>query len=127
LLDDQNPGSTDWVDDEQFASLFLGNRIVGLVILNSCEGANTSSNQVFSGTAPKLVQRGVPAVIAMQYPIWDDTAKMFSEEFYYYLAEGWPVDAAIQKTRNAIYTEEQGRRDFATPVLFMRSKDGLVF
>ncbi|MDJ0677647.1 MAG: CHAT domain-containing protein [Calothrix sp. MO_167.B42] len=116
-------GRANLLDDERFANFFLGNNNLGLVILNSCQGATVSSNQVFAGTAPNLVQKGIPAVVAMQYHILDSTAKLFADEFYRTLAQGYPVDAAIQTTRNAI-SMEMGldRRDFATPVLYMRAK-----
>ncbi|MDJ0801110.1 MAG: CHAT domain-containing protein [Calothrix sp. MO_167.B12] len=115
------------LDDERFANFFLGNNNLGLVILNSCQGATVSSNQAFAGTAPNLVRRGIPAVVAMQYSILDATAKLFADEFYRTLALGYPVDAAIQTTRNAISMEVGlDQRDFATPVLYMRAKDGII-
>jgi CHAT domain-containing protein len=115
------------LDDEGFANFFLGNRNLGLAVLNSCQGAAVSSNQVFAGIAPNLVRRGIPAVVAMQYSILDTTAKIFADEFYRTLALGWPIDAAIQTTRNAI-SQEVGldKPDFATPVLYMRAKDGMI-
>lgn len=120
-------GKPTLLDDERFANLFLGNRNLSLAVLNSCQGAGVSSNQIFAGIAPHLVQRGIPAVVAMQYSILDSTAKLFADEFYRTLALGWPVDAAIQTTRNAISIEVGlDRRDFATPVLYMRAKDGVI-
>ncbi|BAY98896.1 Miro domain-containing protein [Tolypothrix tenuis PCC 7101] len=115
------------LDDEGFANFFLGNRSLGLAVLNSCQGAAVSSNQAFAGIAPNLVRRGIPAVVAMQYEILDTTAKLFADEFYRTLALGWPVDAAIQTTRNAISMEVGlDKPDFATPVLYMRAKDGII-
>ena len=115
------------VDDETFSNFFLGNRSLGLAILNACQGAATDSRQALMGLAPHLVRRGVPAVIAMQYSILDSTAKLFADEFYRTLALGWPVDATIQTTRNAISMEVGlGQPDFATPVLFMRARDGII-
>ena len=63
----------------------------------------------------------------MQYTILDRTAKLFADEFYRYLAQGNPVDTAIQQTRNAI-SQDVGldRRDFGTPVLYMRAEDGVI-
>ena len=120
-------GKSKLLDDESFANFFLGNSNIGLVILNSCQSATVSSNKAFAGTAPNLVRRGIPAVVAMQYSIWDSTAKLFASEFYRKLALGLPVDAAIQKTRNAISMEVGlDKRDFATPVLYMRAKDGII-
>ena len=125
-LVDKN-GQAQFLDDERFASFFLGNRSFGLVVLNCCQGATVSTNQAFAGTVLKLVQKGIPAGVAMQYSISDSTAKLFADEFYSYLAQGNPVDAAIQKTRNAI-SQEFGfdKRDFATPTLYMRAKDGII-
>lgn len=121
-----NDGKSKALDDETFANFFLGSN-VGLVVLNSCQGATVSSHQAFAGTAPNLVQRGIPAVVAMQYSILDSTAKLFADEFYRNLASELPVDAAIQATRNAISMEVGlDKRDFATPVLYMRAKDGII-
>ena len=63
----------------------------------------------------------------MQYTIVDSTAKLFTSEFYKTLALGFPVDRAIQSTRNAI-SQDVGldKPDFATPVLYMRAKDGII-
>ncbi|MEA5593324.1 CHAT domain-containing protein [Rivularia sp. UHCC 0363] len=120
-------GTAKLLDDERFANFFLGNNHLGLVILNTCKGATVSSNQAMSGTVSNLVRRGIPAVIAMQYTILDSTAKLFADEFYRTLALGYPVDAAIQTTRNAISIKVGlDRRDFATPVLYMRAKDGII-
>jgi CHAT domain-containing protein len=125
-LEDQD-GKYKLLDDEGFANFFLGNRNLGLAVLNSCQGAAVSENQVFAGIAPNLVRRGIPAVVAMQYSILDTTAKLFADEFYRTLALGWPVDAAIQTTRNAISMEVGlDKPDFATPVLYMRAKDGMI-
>ncbi|NET69754.1 MAG: CHAT domain-containing protein [Sphaerospermopsis sp. SIO1G2] len=123
-----NDGKSKLLDDESFANFFLGNSNVGLVVLNSCQGATVSSHQAFAGTAPNLVRKGIPAVVAMQYSILDSTAKLFADEFYRTLALGWPVDAAIQTTRNAISMEVGlDQPDFATPVLYMQAKDGIIY
>ena len=122
-------GQSKSLDDETFANFFLGNNNnhLGLIILNCCKGATASANQAFAGTAPNLVRRGIPAVVAMQYTILDSTAKIFADEFYRTLALGYPVDTAIQSTRNAISQDVgQDKRDFGTPVLYMRAKDGII-
>ena len=63
----------------------------------------------------------------MQYTISDSTAKLFADEFYKTLALGFPVDTAIQETRNAISMDVGlDKRDFGTPVLYMRAKDGII-
>ena len=115
------------LDDESFANFFLGDHNLGLIVLNCGQSGTLPANQAFARTVINLVQRGIPAVVAMQHEISDSTAKLFADEFYSYLAQGESVDAAIQKTRNAI-SQEVGldRRDFATPVIYMGAKDGIT-
>ncbi|MDY6899830.1 MAG: COR domain-containing protein, partial [Cyanobacteriota bacterium] len=120
-------GKSKSLDDENFANFFLGNNHLGLVILNCCKSGTISSNKTFAGTVSNLVRRGIPAAVAMQYTILDSTAKLFTSEFYKTLALGFPVDRAIQSTRNAISQDVGlGKPDFATPVLYMRAKDGII-
>jgi hypothetical protein len=77
-----------------------------------------------------MVKGGMPAVVAMQLAIADDTAVAFSREFYGALAEGWPVDAAVQQGRRGIVAELGqdwiGHVDWAVPTLYMRAPDGQI-
>ncbi len=115
-----------FISDKLFRELFLDSE-VRLVVLNSCEGATSSPFKPFIGIAPNIVRRGIPAVVAMQYNIYDDTALKFSQEFYRSLGIGYPVDAAISEARRGIYIDfGAGRRDWGIPVLFMRAKDGVI-
>jgi CheY-like chemotaxis protein len=125
----EKDGLARWMHEEAFANLLLGmqQRSLGLAVLNSCHSASSSSFRAMSGVALHLVQRALPAVISMQYRIQDTTAVQFAGEFYSALALGWPVDAAIQSTRNAISLEVgMHLPDFATPVLHMRAQDGVI-
>lgn len=123
-----NAGSCHLVDEKTFDTLFLGKKEICLFILNACKSAAVSSNQAFSGLAANLVKRGVPAVIAMQYSIPDRTAIMFAEEFYYFFVKGKPVDSIIQEVRRLIAIESGfSSRDFATPVIYLRSNNSKLF
>lgn len=97
-----------------------------LVVLNACEGARTAPSDPFAGVAQKLVQQGVPAVIAMQFEITEQAATTFAGEFYSALADGYPVDAALAEARKAIFAQENDV-EWGTPVLYMRSPDGRLF
>jgi hypothetical protein len=128
-LVDERTSRTWRVDDETFANLYMGhNDRLGLIILATCESAKSDDPQGFFGIAPKLVQRGVPAVISMQYKVFIKTAKIFLEDFYTAIAARKPIDWATQAARNAV-SQELGldNREFATPVLYMRAKDGEIF
>jgi hypothetical protein len=110
-----------------FREFFLGSDFTKLVILNACQSATTSSTQPTVGLAHNLVRRGLPAVVAMQYNMYDDTAIKFFREFYRALAVGLPVDTAASEARRAIYIDcGVERRDWGIPVLFMRAPDGVI-
>ncbi|HVR95502.1 MAG TPA: CHAT domain-containing protein [Thermoanaerobaculia bacterium] len=96
-----------------------------LAVLNSCNGARTSQENTFAGTAQMLVQRGVPAVIAMQSEVMDETACSFAEKFYQALAAGLPVDACIGEVRRALAAERNP--EWGTPALYLRATDGCLF
>ncbi|MCL4248460.1 MAG: CHAT domain-containing protein [Anaerolineae bacterium] len=99
---------------------------IRLVVLNSCRSAQQTSSDAFSGIASSLVQRGIPAVVAMQQEITDPAAKAFAEEFYRAIAEQLPIDSAISEGRRAIANRVQNI-EWATPVLYMRTDDGVLF
>jgi len=124
---ESDDGMAQYLDEEAFGAFFLGERRVSLVMLHACQGAKQSSMRPLAGVAAQLVARGLPAVIAMGYPVVYSTARLFSAEFYHALAHGWPIDAAVQSARTAI-AQEVGfnQRDFATPILFMRAADGVI-
>lgn len=98
-----------------------------LVVLNACDGARGSTEDIFSSTAATLVRQGTPAVLAMQYPISDDAAIEFSRSFYAAIAAGFAVDAAVTEARKAISIAMSDSIEWATPVLAMHAPDGRIF
>lgn len=98
-----------------------------LALLNACESARGSTRDLFSSTASLLVQRGIPAVLAMQYPITDRAAIELARTLYESLVDGLPVDAAVVESRVAISLAVHNTVEWGTPVLYMRSPDGILF
>ena len=98
-----------------------------LAILNACEGARTARSDPFAGVAGSLVQRDIPAVVAMQSQISDEAAIVFASSFYEQVAAGSPVDASLAAARLAILAERSDDIEWGTPVLFMRVPDGRIF
>src|SRR5690606_19372092 len=99
-----------------------------VAILNACETGLLSSTQSMVGLGPRLLQRQLAAVVAMQYPITQAAAAVFTREFYRSLATGFPVDAAVSEARKGIYLATNGATpEWGTPVLFLRAKDGRLF
>jgi hypothetical protein len=98
-----------------------------LAILNACEGARSARTDPFAGVAGALVQRDIPAVVAMQFEISDEAAIVFAGGFYEPLAGGAPVDASLAAARLAMLAERNDDIEWGTPVLFMRVPDGRIF
>jgi hypothetical protein len=106
--------------------LILGSK-VKLVVLSACLTAAFDSNEALMGIAPRLVDGGLPAVVAMQFPVPDQTAVTFSQMLYETLAAGEPLDAAMTKARMGVYFTGTDRVFWGIPVLFMRAKDGVIW
>jgi hypothetical protein len=117
-----------WVDADYFSGLFAQHR-PGVVMLQACEGGMLSASQAFAGVASRVVQMNIPVVVAMQYEVSNISASRFARKFYERLAKGDPVDIAAQNGRRAIALgpTQFRKRDFATPVIFMRVKNGYLF
>lgn len=120
-------GQTFHLSATQLGRFLAGHSHLRLVLLNSCEGALGSKRDIFSSTASILVRRGIPAVLAMQYEITDKAAIEFARAFYLALSDGMPVDAAVAEARIAISVALTNTIEWGTPVLFMRSPDGVLF
>lgn len=122
------------ISQEELAALFAGFASEGvrtpkLVVLNACRTAGQVGGEELAGLAPELVVKGgLPAVVGMQYPIRDESAKTFAAAFYAALAEAGQVDYAISVGRKAIAVElDLDSRDWGCPVLYVQVKDGIIF
>ncbi|HEX6862812.1 MAG TPA: CHAT domain-containing protein [Thermoanaerobaculia bacterium] len=118
------------VPGKLLAEALKGSRELRLVFLNACETgllAWRPGQNPLLGTAAALVQRGVPAVLANQFPISDAAARVFSEAVYRSLARGSSLDAAVGDGRFAIYQDEPGGWEWATPTLFTALSSSKIF
>jgi hypothetical protein len=123
-------GAAQPLSGKVLASKLKDFRSLRLVFLNACETARSAvlpGYNPFSGVASALVLGGIPAVVAMQFPITDDAALAFSRSFYQRLAAGDPVDSAVAEGRQAVHSKNAESVEWATPVLFLRTPDGLLF
>ena len=111
----------------QLGRLLADHRSLRMVLLNACEGARGSEHDIFSSAAAILVRRGIPAVLAMQYEITDRAAIEFARTFYEALTDEMPVDEAVTEARKAISMMVANTVEWGTPVLYMRSPDGMLF
>lgn len=97
-----------------------------LVFLNNCMGAAASGRDAFGGVAQSLLRRGVPAVVAMQFPIADTEALTLARHFYRYLAAGQPVDTALTSAR-AFMVARGDAVAWGAAALYMNAEDGRLF
>jgi len=95
-------------DPHRIGALLHGHHSLRLAVLNCCESARVSQKDPFAGVADALIQQGIPAVAAMQFPISDEAAKEFADEFYKEvkdLPDGAKIKVAFVFDENRIMTE----------------------
>lgn len=100
-----------------------------LVFLQSCEGAAMSGG--FTSGALRLIAKGVPSVVAMQYEIKYGAANAFALAFYKSIAVGGTIDDAVAAGRVELGKREPARdekvewnnRRFGAPVLYLEAED----
>ena len=90
----------------------------GLVLLSSCQSAQGGAEGGFRGVAYRLMQAGVPAVIAMGWSVTDFWATHFSGAFFEALAKRDTLGLAFNKALEA------GRKSFepSLPAAFFASQ-----
>ena len=128
LLLEREDGSSHPVDADQLKVMLSDEPLLRLVFLNACKTGTSSDSgglDPFAGVATAFIRMGVPAVVAMQFPISDDAAVTFADTFYRRIADGHPVDTAVTEGRKALWGGAHS--EWVTPVLFMRSTDGVLF
>jgi hypothetical protein len=126
LFEDQSGWGTP-VTGEQLGTVLREFESLRLTVLNACDGGRCGETDPFAGVAESLVQREIPAVIAMQREISDDAAILFAEGFYSAIAAGAPVDAAVAAARLAMFARGGDGLEWGMPVLYMRVTDGRIF
>lgn len=123
-------GTSDWVHSGALARLAVNYSSIKLVVLNVCSSGRADDGRAFQGLAPQMVRYGVPAVVAMQYPITDEAATAFAREFYKRLIQGadaGQVDVAVAYARSMLSVLFPGARAWATPVLYTHAADGVIY
>ncbi|HXU30418.1 MAG TPA: SUMF1/EgtB/PvdO family nonheme iron enzyme [Thermoanaerobaculia bacterium] len=95
------------------------------VFLNACEGGRSASIENPENLAHRLLEAGVPAVLALQTPIGNRAAKTFCRAFYHLLAKGCSLEESVAAGRQALQTGAFGLA-WASPVLYLRAATGQV-
>lgn len=102
-----------------------------LVVLNACDTGRSEPRGELdptSGVAHALVNGGIPAVVAMRFPISDRAAIAFGTTLYEGLADNTPIDWAVAHGRRAIRLQQESCDgiEWAAPALFLQVPDGRI-
>ncbi|MCA9927639.1 MAG: CHAT domain-containing protein [Anaerolineales bacterium] len=92
-----------------------------LVVLSGCQTAQTSDADAFSGVATGMLAADMPAVVAMQFSILDNSAIQWARAFYAALARGESLVETMAAARLALRDYEDGPGfDWGVPALYLR-------
>lgn len=122
----QEDGQSEGVEGSRIATL-TDSRSLQLVFLNSCLSAGPSQLDTTSAVANALVRSGISTVVGMQFEITDEVALDLAGKFYEVFVRTGYVDVALQEARELIGVVKNNPIEWATPVLYMRAKDGKLF
>jgi CHAT domain-containing protein len=101
----------------------LKKRGVKLVVLSACNTATVKSSDKFATTAQALVCAGIPAVVANQLPVPDESVATFVEQMYKTLIATGDIDLAVCEGRVRLETAlslpaQQATLEWGIPVLY---------
>lgn len=120
-------GGTCWVDEDDLADrLCSDDWAPTIVVLHACEGGRNEYEYRHAGLAPSLVRRGVQCVVAMQYPVTNETAVEFSSALYDALAHHQYLDEAVQTARQRIWQATNDARLLGVPMIYQRNATPLL-
>jgi hypothetical protein len=94
---------------------------LNLVVLDACESGRLAENPLWS-IAPALVRDAVPAAVAMQLALSDETARAFAAGFYRALSAGQLVEASVNAGRRSLVVQSRSLQpDWGIPIVYTRS------
>ena len=127
-LVNQKTGLGEVLNGDDLAGLLVNNGI-NLAVFNSCRGTHNAKSTLAPDTnnprnlAQVLVNRGIPAVLAMAERIPDRVALTLTRLFYHNLKQGYPVDLSLNRARQGLMsTYGSDRLYWALPVLYLHEK-----
>jgi hypothetical protein len=123
-------GEPELISGSQIQAMLRQINSLKLVFLNACLTGQPDGRRPFADVAGRLLQTGLPAVIAMQFEIADRSAASFAGFLYEALVSGdcpGAVDRAMSIARSNLYISAPHRLDYITPVLWLNTEDGVIF
>ncbi|MBV8901756.1 MAG: CHAT domain-containing protein [Verrucomicrobia bacterium] len=119
FIERDEPDRPPYVEPQEFVDWFSGLlRVPRLVVLASCKSGLTNV-----ALGPRLVEAGIPAVIAMQADVALTTFESFAKVLFSDLADHGVIDQAVAAARMTI----REKPDSWVPALFSRLKDNRIW
>lgn len=119
VLEGQN-GRAQKLLGPRLTDLFKGLEPPVVAVLNACNTGQVGGVEPFAGAGTALVRAGVPSVVAMQGPIRDSLAILFSKHLFSSMQAGHPVDRAMSEARLHLHLQFPESCLWAIPTLFSR-------
>ena len=110
-------GRSERVSAARLSRLLASHKSLQLVTLSPAGARPEGERDRFAATAALLVERGIPAVLAMQYPLGQAADEAFLEALYAGLAATLPIDLAMAKARLAVQESAPGAPAWGIPAL----------
>lgn len=110
----------DFREAQMFAALLPdGEQRPRIVVLQQIDGPGDFVPPDLSVFAWRLLERGVEAIVAYEFPLAVGLSKAFNKEFYTQLAAGESFETTAQKARALIWTMEPDLHAFLSPAAFV--------
>ena len=117
-------GKTEYIAATDFVARMRGLSVYPkLVVLISCQSAGGKSGPVWRALGPRLVNAGIPVVLAMQGNFSMQSESIFVPRFFQSLWKHGEVDRALSYARAFI----ADRPDWWMPALFSHLRDNRIF
>jgi len=94
-----------------------------VAVLVCCQSAGRGAEDVAAALGPRLVEAGVPAVVAMQGNLSMETAAAFTPALFKALKADGRIDRAVTQARATV----RDHHDWWVPVLFTRLREGRIW
>jgi hypothetical protein len=101
VLVDRQKKRSDFLAANELGML-LANRGIRLVVLSACETATGDFADSFSVISEALIHAGIPAVLANQLPVPDQSVAIFVGAMYQELLQSGNIDVAVSEGRIAL-------------------------
>jgi CHAT domain len=116
ILVDRRNQKPDYILASELGRL-LSNRGIRLVVLSACESSAATPALTFSNIAETLIQQGIPAVVANQAPVLNQTVAAFVGALYQELLGSGNIDMAVTAGRIALSMDLRESPEWGIPTL----------